>query len=1596
MQKRGWLAMLLVLSVVLSLCVLPAHAANDTAKLILTPIEAMPNEQFKTTLCVAEGSEIVDFQIQLLYDTDVVRLVSAKASDDVDGDVVVNSGQQGVLKINYTLTSENTSEQMPVVDLVFATDEEIGVGGYEFLKENTAAAKSADRMVGTDLISVPLECDFSALNIYGSGDVDLNGNVEIRDVTRLRQYLARLVTLTDYQLRMADAYYDEDVNVRDAVYIQQKLAEFNVQLGSRANIRFYRADGTLYTTKSVVLGSDLTKVPAVPAVAGQGEGSWSLSADELTAVDFSAVSGDMNVYAFYGGSAPTPTPDDTYDITYDLYGNDNYLLKVGVTNPNPASYSSETGLTLKNPAVAGYRFVGWYDGQGSNAAQIKSIAKGTTGDLELFAHWEAIEYTINYEVGMGNIKSEGKFKVNENKTLTVPTTDLVPMMANYIFLGWSDENGNLVQTIPAGTVPDNGANSLTFRANWTSRRNMAHPLSKLGDPMIFEDTDSGQILFTYELGTLENVPLYTVQTFDAVYGMKQIVTQSVTKQITKDQSEIISKKVSDAVTDSTEMTLGLGFTEQTSAYEASAIEHGKTREEANSESRTDRNTITVNNSQGGSNSTTSSSGYSATLSGTQSHQDTSSSVREKSYEYGTASDYTANVKTYLDNTTTVKAGAEAGVSYGVGPAKASAKVYAEASNTTSAGISTDNTLNIKNYNNGSSYQKDTSSNANGWTSGNTISDSGSTTHSSIATWNTSRGYENSHEVATSSEIRQAVTELVSKQTSYGKDYIQNKTEENKQGFAQTKTTENCNTSQVTYGEKMIETIGKTYEVSGAAVGRYRVCCAGTAHIFAVVGYDVADSTYYTYSMAIMDDETHDFIDYSYDGTFTDYDNGVIPFEIPYFVNEYVSNRMAKTDGLIVDTDTGIVTGFDTDKQATFVKVPAYVSVDNMDGTNRPVAITGISSTAFRGRTDIEAVCLNDFITEIPDNAFEGCTNLKKILMPGVTEIGDNAFKGCANFEQFSAGTGVTAIGDNAFEGVKNVNVKAANADVANAVVNCGAENITLNISAISEEMAEAKIVVPDTVSSFVLQGGGKSFRNMKLKSDAATTTINQVTFSDCSGIPVEISSPDVKLQNVTVNSTGYGVLLTADKTSISLYNNSYITSSVNRAIICKGLDVQKSPEAIQNGAASQLKVSGDILICDAHTGDENVNFTESTFGFKTIDLDTYNKYAKGMYQVTFDANGGALTSGDESVNVCYGEQFNAMPEAEREHFDFDGWFTEAEGGEQVTEASVFSSTEDITLYAHWTRKTYTLTFDANGGSVDQTSKQISSGLEIGDLPTPNRPHHNFFGWYANPECEGDQITAESIATTAGDFTVYAKWELKDVTGWVKASEVPADAQVVNNKWTYTQKTTVESRNTSMSGYSRSGPRWVQSGSGSVNWADFPGGFDTGNWYYQNFHHGNPGYSSYTNETSRRDASNSWRGYIYWHWMYDVNRANGTSTRAIYNQYGYGPDNGFLYKYFGAFDSTNGNYSSDTSYCNSRGIRNWIIPERTAYDQCQGATRWFRFDWYTASYTDYYALYTFTKTEDLESTTAVSNGTTTSNGYTYTITNTQQWVQYRPV
>lgn len=55
------------------------------------------------------------------------------------------------------------------------------------------------------------------------------------------------------------------------------------------------------------------------------------------------------------------------------------------------------------------------------------------------------------------------------------------------------------------------------------------------------------------------------------------------------------------------------------------------------------------------------------------------------------------------------------------------------------------------------------------------------------------------------------------------------------------------------------------------------------------------------------------------------------------------------------------------------------------------------------------------LTEISDNEFYGCTNLKNVRIGnGVTKIGKWAFSGCSSLDYFSFGSGVKEIGQEAF------------------------------------------------------------------------------------------------------------------------------------------------------------------------------------------------------------------------------------------------------------------------------------------------------------------------------------------------------------------------------------------------------------------------------------------------------------------------------------------------------------------------------------------------------------------------------------------------------
>ncbi|MDR2192863.1 MAG: InlB B-repeat-containing protein [Treponema sp.] len=77
---------------------------------------------------------------------------------------------------------------------------------------------------------------------------------------------------------------------------------------------------------------------------------------------------------------------------------------------------------------------------------------------------------------------------------------------------------------------------------------------------------------------------------------------------------------------------------------------------------------------------------------------------------------------------------------------------------------------------------------------------------------------------------------------------------------------------------------------------------------------------------------------------------------------------------------------------------------------------------------------------------------------------------------------------------------------------------------------------------------------------------------------------------------------------------------------------------------------------------------------------------------------------------------------------------------------------------------YTVTFNADGGSVTPSSIQVVSGGTAGILPAPTKTGYDFGGWYTAQHGGGTPFTAATPVTAA--LTVYAKWTapVPQVTG----------------------------------------------------------------------------------------------------------------------------------------------------------------------------------------------------------------------------------------
>ena len=160
----------------------------------------------------------------------------------------------------------------------------------------------------------------------------------------------------------------------------------------------------------------------------------------------------------------------------------------------------------------------------------------------------------------------------------------------------------------------------------------------------------------------------------------------------------------------------------------------------------------------------------------------------------------------------------------------------------------------------------------------------------------------------------------------------------------------------------------------------------------------------------------------------------------------------------------------------------------------------------------------------------------------------------------------------------------------------------------------------------------------------------------------------------------------------------------------------------------------------------------------TGNITLFAQWTPITYTVSFNANGGTGTMTSDNVN--HGSNYTIKANAfTRAGHTFTGWRTAATGGTaHAAGAAINNVTGNITLFAQWTPITYTVTFNANGGTGTMTVDNVNHGSNYTiKANTFTRVDHTFTGWSTAASGGTAHAAGATINNVAGNITLFAQW-----------------------------------------------------------------------------------------------------------------------------------------------------------------------------------------------------------------------------------------------
>ncbi len=191
------------------------------------------------------------------------------------------------------------------------------------------------------------------------------------------------------------------------------------------------------------------------------------------------------------------------------------------------------------------------------------------------------------------------------------------------------------------------------------------------------------------------------------------------------------------------------------------------------------------------------------------------------------------------------------------------------------------------------------------------------------------------------------------------------------------------------------------------------------------------------------------------------------------------------------------------------------------------------------------------------------------------------------------------------------------------------------------------------------------------------------------------------------------------------------------------------------------------------------------------------------YLIHYELNGGSNNASNPSTYEENNKEI-VLKNPTRTGYTFQGWYSDSKYTKKVTSIKA-NSKGDITLYAKWSINTYTIKYNANGGTGKMSNTNVKYGSSVTFTNKFTRTGYTFTGWNTKADGTGISYTNKQVIDrwlTTKTITLYAQWKKNTYT---ITYQVGSGTNSKSNPATYTVTTsTITLKSPTAKGYTFKG------------------------------------------------------------------------------------------------------------------------------------------------------------------------------------------------